>query len=95
MKLYMIVFGTAGAEGAQVRSYVDGPKSKLAHYDADGFQIVKETNSCWFLDEYPEGMPKQYRKSEEYKMVNNSHAIYMYGLDAKKLIAEWNRASKA
>lgn len=96
MKLFIIFFNTIKSARSQVYSYVDSSMhSKVKHYSGDGFTIVKETNNCWFLDNYPEGMPKQYRKAEEYKLVNNSNGIYMFGIDCKKLINEWSKVSAA
>ncbi len=96
MKLFMIVFSTLKPLEARVYSYVGKTnKSGSSHYTADGFAVVKETSNCWFLDEYPGGMPRQYRKTEEYKLVNNKNGIYMFGRDAEKLIKEWNKAAIA
>ena len=68
---------------------------KLTHYHADGFPISRETNNCWMLDTYPEGLPKQYRKADEYRVMNNNSGIYMFGRDPEKLINEWNSAAAA
>ena len=96
MKLYLIVFGTSLPKGAAVRSYMEPSKRlKLTHYHSDGFPVSKETNNCWMLDTYPDGLPKQYRKADEYRVMNNNSGIYMFGRDPEKLINEWNSVAVA
>lgn len=92
MKLFMIIFNTIIRPEAQVYSYVeDSGQLKPRHLRSDGFQVSRETSNCWFLDHFPEGMPKQYRKADEYRVINNSSGIYMFGRDSEKLMEEWNR----
>ncbi len=93
MKLFLIVFSTVIPAKARVNSYIEGKaRTRSEHYCSDGFLISRETHNCWQLDKYPEGMPKQYRKAEEYKVLNNSKGIYMFGRDPEKLVEEWNIA---
>ena len=96
MKLFFVVFSTVNPYGAEVRSYLEAasmPSSK--HFRSDGFSVVKETNNRWILETYPEGMPRQYRKADEYRVLNNNSGIYMFGRDPEKLISAWNSAAAA
>lgn len=96
MKLFMIVFSTVKPSEAQVFSYVDSKYiASIRNYQADGFSVVRETGHCWYLEDYPEGLPKQYRKAEEYQLISNSKGIYMFGRDSERLIREWNSLAVA
>ncbi|MBR4655661.1 MAG: hypothetical protein IKO68_03595 [Oscillospiraceae bacterium] len=84
MKLFIIVFSMVKPYEVNVASYVEVTmKDRLKHYSADGFPVVKETGRCWFLEKHPDGLPKQYRKSDEYKVIGNGKSIYMFGRDSK------------
>ena len=88
MKLYLIVFSTVNA--AQVFSYVENVNA--VHYHSDGFEVTNETRHRWAIDNPPAGMPKVYRKTDEYRVMNNGSGIYMFGRDPERLVDAWNTA---
>ena len=93
-KLYMIVFSMMPPQ-ARVHAYVKLSNPMASHHEGGGFTVTKETGNCWFLETYPDGMPRQYRKADEYRVVNNRNGIYMFGRDSEKLVEEWNKAALA
>lgn len=85
-QLYIIMLHTA--EGAVPR--------RIAYTETDcGFDILRETSNCWYLDDPPHGLPERYRKADEYILGNNKFGIYIFGRDSQKVIEEWNKATSA
>ncbi|MBR1855253.1 MAG: hypothetical protein IJ794_19280 [Lachnospiraceae bacterium] len=94
MKLYIIFFSTVHGDAPQIYSYTGKADGQVASNPGEGLDIVRNTTNCWYIGDIPKGLPERYRKSEEYKLLNNSSGIYMYGREAGLLIDEWNRAVK-
>ena len=61
----------------------------------NGLLIHRETVNCWYLKEPPHGLPERYRKVDEYRLISNKYAIYIFGQDRFRLVAEWNKATSA
>lgn len=58
--------------------------------DGGGISILRETPNCWYVSNPPHGLPERFRKSEDYKLVNNKFGMYMFGRDSVKLAETWN-----
>ena len=71
------------------------PKQVCYLGEGNGISILRETPNCWYLNATPHGLPERYRKSEEYKLLNNRFGIYMFGRDSAELVEEWNKCTVA
>ena len=63
--------------------------------ESSGIPILRETPNCWYVNSPPHGLPERYRKTEEYKLLNNRFGIYMFGRDGVKLTEAWNKSTSA
>jgi len=68
------------------------PNPRSFRAEESSIEILRETAHCWYLLNAPQGFPERFNKSEEYTMQRNKFGFYMFGLDAAKLTAAWNRA---
>lgn len=86
--------------GGDIKIYVvmlhmaDGEMPRKVCYtgQGDGLSLQRETVNCWYLESPPHGLPERYRKTDEYKLLNNKHAVYIFGRDSTRLVTEWNTA---
>ena len=95
MKLYIVLLSTGSNEIPQVKSYTGQADAGISHYSGEGFDVIKETENCWYLGNLPHGLPERYRKADEYKMISNGRGIYMFGEHAGLLIEKWNQNTAA
>lgn len=86
MELYLIMLHMA--DGA-------APRRHSFAADGSGLAVCRETPNCWYLSSPPPGLPERYRKLDEYTLLNNKNAIYMFGRDSFRLVNEWNKMTMA
>ena len=80
-ELYVIMLRTA--EGAE-------PQRVCCIDEGGGGPLLRETPNCWYVSDPPQGLPERFRKSEEYKLLNNRFGIYMFVRDSMELEVSCN-----